>query len=158
MKTPTPKLVYSLLDEIRASTRMPLSEERRSYQVGEMRRGLEELRMAPHPRRYAWHCCSDALNLLETLIGMGEVADEDGLLTDALTALADAAKRHLDGKSLRMTGPGLQAVEYMLEDYAKVIEVLPARTVIRAHRLTEMRIYAIRANKAQAHDVRIVAL
>ena len=97
--------------------------------------------------------CSDAVNLLETLVLQGEIEDSQGLLPDAIAALAEAGERSLNGQPLRLSGPGIQAVRGVLEDYAEVIAVLPARTMIRCHRLTERRIRGILESRKQSHDI-----
>jgi len=76
---------------------------------------------------------------------------------DAITALAEAGKRHTQGKPLRLSGAGIQAVRAVLEDYASAIDVLPARTMIRAHRLTERRLIGIMAGRKMPHDVEIIS-
>lgn len=50
-----------------------------------------------------------------------------------------------------------RAVRDVLEDYAMVLETLPARSMVRCHRLTEQRIAEILAGKRQPHDVEVAA-
>ena len=52
----------------------------------------------------------------------------------------------------------IQAVRAVLRDYAELIEVLPARTMVRCHRLTEKRILNILQGKLRPHDVEITRL
>ena len=101
---------------------------------------------------------SDAVNMLETLVVEMKVCDDDsGLLADAVRALAVAGQRHKrEGKPIRLDGPGIQAVRSILANYAELLEVLPARTMYRCHRLTEQRIHAILDGRKQPHDVEIV--
>lgn len=120
--------------------------------------GLAQLEKGDAPGKEDWAVCSDAVNLLETLVKQGEVEDNQGLLLDAITALAQAGQRHKAGQALRLSGAGMQAVRAVLEDYAAVISVLPARTMIRCHRLTEKRILEIMRGKRQAHDVCVVSV
>jgi hypothetical protein len=48
--------------------------------------------------------------------------------------------RHLQkGMSLRLNGPDIVTLRGVLEDYEMVLENLPARTMIAAHRATEKR-------------------
>jgi hypothetical protein len=46
----------------------------------------------------------------------------------------------------------------VLEDYAGLLEVLPARAVLQAHRATEKRIHAILQGHRQAPDVEVMDL
>ena len=154
---------YSVLDELMASDSQPLPAEKRTYQLMRMRQGLDDLMHAAMPGADSWRVLSDAVNLLETLVLEGEapqrdaagrivgshwrgcdgapveVRDSSGLLLDAITALAHAGDRSLQGKPMRLDGPGLSAVRSVLEDYQAALECLPARTMIRCHRKTAAR-------------------
>jgi uncharacterized protein YyaL (SSP411 family) len=149
---------YGLLDVMRASPTQPLPVEARTRQLTRMYEGLRALETAPQPTPDDWRVCSDAVNLIETLVGMGVVEDASGLLLDAVTALAMAGKRHKAGHALRLDAPGIKAVRSVLEDYAAVIAQLPARTVIQAHRATEKRIHDILRGRNKPHDVTISSL
>lgn len=87
-----------------------------------------------------------------------EITDASGLLNDAVTALAMAGKRHKAGGNIRLDGAGIQAVRGVLADYADILDALPARTMIKAHRETERRIHEILAGKKKPHDVEIMEL
>jgi hypothetical protein len=96
---------------------------------------------------------------METLIlEMKICEDTTGLLMDAVTAMAKAGQRNLAGGAIRLDGLGMQAVRAVLRDYAEVIEVLPARTMVRCHRLTEKRIHDILEGRKRPHDVEITRL
>lgn len=114
---------------------------------------------AASPTTDDWRVVSDAVNLMETLVlEMKVCEDARGLLMDAVTALATAGKRNLAGGAIRLDGAGIQAVRAILEDYAALLNVLPARTMIRCHRLTERRIHELMDGKKKPHDVEIVAV
>ena len=81
--------------------------------------------------------------------------DESGLLLDAITALAMAGRRNLAGAAIRLDGAGIQSVRAILEDYAALLDVLPARTMIRCHRLTEKRLHELMAGKRKPHDIEV---
>jgi uncharacterized protein YyaL (SSP411 family) len=147
---------YTLMHEITASPTEPLPQTWRTNQLTKMWQGLHELETAESPSTDAWRLCSDAVNLMETLIKENVLQDDGNLLMDAITALAEAGKRNLQGKPLRLSGSGMQAVRAILEDYAAAIDVLSARTMIRAHRLTERRLIDIMQGRKMAHDVEII--
>lgn len=150
---------YTLMDELMASDTKPLPEASRMHQLTTMWEGLRFLEIAPEPSTNDWRVCSDAVNLMETLVlEMRLCEDNSGLLMDAVTALALAGKRHRAGGPIRLSGEGIQAVRAVLEDYAQLLQVLPHRTVVRCHRLTERRIREIFAGRAKAHDVEIIDL
>lgn len=153
------KQVYSMLDEMMASPTEPLTQDKRQYQLLRMYEGLRALEIAPEPSTEDWRVVSDAVNLMETLIlEMKICEDASGLLMDAITAMAKAGQRNLAGGAIRLDGPGIQAVRAVLRDYAELIEVLPARTMVRCHRLTEKRILNILQGKLRPHDVEITRL
>ena len=154
-RNPRAKFNFTVIDELMASPTETLPESWRRSQLLAMYEGLSQLETGETPGANDRRAVSDALNLFETLVNMGEVQDSQGLLKDAL---AIAGARHMDGKSLRLSGPGIQAVRALLEDYAEVIGVLSARIMVRAHRLTERRMTEILQGKRQAHDVTVMAL
>lgn len=172
---------YSLIDEMTASPFQPLSPERRRHQLTRMWEGLRAIETAPEPTNDDWRVCSDAVNLMETLLRQGDkraddggevssnwwrncagewvqIHDHDKLLMDAVAAMAAAGIRKLDGGQIRLDAVGIKAVRAVLEDYSELLKVLPARSIIRAHRLTERRIADVLAGKHLPHDVEIVDL
>lgn len=155
----TPAYTYTLVHELLASDTQPMALARRTHQLTRMWQGLAAIEGAQQPTTEDWRLCSDAVNLVETMVVEMQVAtDASGLLQDAITALAAAGRRHRGGMSIRLDGPGITAVRGVLEDYAALIEQLPERTVIRAHRLTERRIHQILAGKRRPHDVEVMDL
>lgn len=150
---------YTMLDEMMASPMEPLATEKRQHQLLRMYQGLASLETSPEPSTEDWRLCSDAVNLMETLVlEMKVCEDTTGLLMDAITALAKAGQRHMAGGPIRLDGAGIQAVRAVLSDYADVLEVLPARTMVRCHRLTEKRIHDILQGRLRPHDVEITRL
>ena len=151
-------VTYTHWDELMASASEPLPQEQRTYQLTRMYQGLHALETAAEPGREDWRVVSDAVNMLETLVVEMQVCeDSSGLLMDAIRGLAVAGQRHKrEGKPIRLDGPGIQAVRAVLASYAELLEVLPARTMYRCHRLTEQRIHAILAGRTRPHDVEIV--
>jgi hypothetical protein len=77
---------------------------------------------------------------------------------DAITALAMAGRRNLAGAAIRLDGAGIQAVRAVLEDYASLLNMLSARTMIRCHRLTEKRLHELLKGKRKPHDVEVTLL
>lgn len=150
---------YTLMDELMASAKNPLPERARLHQLTMMWQGLANIETGEDPNPNDWRLCSDAMNLMETFIREMKICeDTSGLLMDAITALAYAGKRHLEGKPLRLDGAGIHAVRSVLEDYAMMLDMLPHRTVVRCHRLTEKRIGEIHRGKKPPHDVEVMAL
>jgi hypothetical protein len=150
---------YTLLDEMAASPTEPLPLAWKTYQLTRMYEGLAAMEKAPSPTTDDWRVVSDAVNLMETLIETMQVCeDSSGLLMDAITAMAHAGRRNTAGGAIRLDGAGIQAVRAVLEDYAALLDLLPARTMIRCHRLTEKRLHELLDGKRKPHDVEITAI
>ena len=160
MKRPSraPQPTYTMLDEMIASPTEPTLPATRRHQLTRMWEGLRAIETAPEPSTDDWRVCSDAVNLMETLVSMGEVEDGSGLLPDAITALALAGKRHMKGAAIRLDALGIQAVRAILEDYAAVLAQLPARTMVSCHRKTERRLRDILSGKRKPHDIEVIDL
>ena len=136
-----------------------LPADHRRHQLTKMYDGLAALEKSPEPKMTDWQVVSDAVNLMETLtVEMQVCEDTSGLLMDAITALAMAGRRNLAGGAIRLDGAGIQAVRAILEDYAALLDVLPARTMIRCHRLTEQRLHEIFDGKRKPHDVLVTSM
>ena len=150
---------YTILDEMMASPASPLPVAWKTYQLTRMYEGLAAMEKAPRPTTDDWRVVSDAVNLMETLIETMQVCeDSSGLLMDAITAMAHASRRNTAGGAIRLDGAGIQAVRAVLEDYAALLDVLPARTMIRCHRLTEKRLHELLDGRRKPHDVKIIAI
>lgn len=146
-------MTYSLLDEITASPANPMQESKRAHQLTRMWQGLRAIETAKNPEKQDWQVCADAVNLMETLVLMGEITDYNGLIDDGVKALALAGKRSLNGANIRLDALGIQTVRAILEDYSFAIQNIPERTIIRCHRLTEKRMIEILNGKRKEHDI-----
>lgn len=151
---------YTLLDEMMASPSEPMPVASRLHQLTVMWQGLRAIEQEENPTPNDWRVCSDAVNLMETLVLQMKVTEDmQGLLMDAVTALAKAGQRHKKtGSPIRLDAAGIQAMRATLEDYAALLACLPHRTMVRCHRLTEQRIKDILRGKRQSHDVEVMAL
>lgn len=144
---------YSHWDALFASATDPISPEKQQHQLLKMYEGLRSLEQAESPSFHDWVACSDAVNMMETLTELGVCQDSSGLLKDAVEALADAGERYKTHKALRLTGYGIASIRAVLEDYAEALKVLPARTMLQCHRITEARIRDLLDGKGKEHDV-----
>lgn len=150
---------YTLLDECTASPSEPLPVEKRTHQLTRMLQAQAAMETDPHPGTDDWRVLSDAVNITETLVEIGAMVDASGMLADAVAAMARAGHRHrLTGARLRLDAGDIQTMRALLEDYAAALAALPARTMVRAHRLTEKRIREILSGKRRPHDVELVTL
>jgi hypothetical protein len=119
---------YSHWDVLLASPTEPLPLKKRQYQMGLMLKALENCKTKPSVQDIA--ALSTAVDLMETLRDMGHLEDNEKALEDAMIALMH---ENLNDIEVRM-------FEGILEDYQMVMDNLPARTMIAAHRETEKRL------------------
>ena len=149
---------YTQLDVMLASSTEPMPEPKRRHQLTRMWGGLAAIERAAAPSTDDWRVCSDAVNLMESLVAAGWVDDAQGLLADAVQALAQAGRRHLAGHAIRLDAAGIQAVRAVLEDYATALAQIDHRSMLYAHRATEARIWEIQRGRKRPHDVEVMAL
>lgn len=147
---------YTMMDVMMASPDKPMEPARRRHQLTRMWDGLASIETSPAPSTEDWRVCSDAVNLMETMVNMQIVEDANGLIDDAVTALALAGRRHMKNGVIRLDAQGMQAVRAVLEDYASIIEQVSERTLIQVHRNTEKRIREILIGRKQPHDVEVM--
>ena len=138
---------YSMMDVLMASPTEPIAEHKRTHQLTRMFDAMHNLETAESPSEMDWECVNDSVMLMEALKDMKVVDDDLNLLDDAIEALGKAGFRRMEGKKLRLDGEGIQTLRAVLEDYASVLEVLPARTMITAHRKAEQKIKKILTRK-----------
>lgn len=151
---------YTLLHEMQASTTTTMPEAQRISQLTRMWEGMVALETNPSPLEDDWRVCSDAVNLMGTLVECGpwmdcqgqlvDVLDSSGLLKDATKAMAGLIR----APQQQVPPPGsLHCVRMVLIDYAEALGWLSHRSMIRCHRLTAKRIFEIRQGKRELGDV-----
>lgn len=160
-----PKTTYSLMDEIMAPPDRPLPEFKIRHQLSRMYQGLRALETDEKPSMADWDVVSDAVNMLEMLTTANDgrwldcdgdqvqIKDHSGLLPDAISALAQAGRRYFEHGVIRLDAKGIATIRAVLEDYAQLIEIMPARVMIHCHRKVEKRMQDIMRGKAKPHDV-----
>jgi hypothetical protein len=122
------KPTYTHIDVLMASPTEPLPIKKRQYQMDLMRKSLENCKTKPSVHDIA--ALSTAVDLMNTLCDMGFIEDNEKALEDAMVALM---QDNFNDIEVRM-------FEGILEDYQMVMDNLPARTMITAHRATEKRL------------------
>ena len=166
-----PELHYSCTQLVLASRTEPLPGT--ASQLVHMEAALTSIERDPAPSVHSWRLLSDAVNMMETLIKLSPVRvrvlggqldeytikDESGLLPDAVQALAEAGRRHVQQHApIRLSGIGIQAVRAVLADYADLVGQLPAWVLLHCHRETERRLHQIRRGERQDGDIEIVEI
>jgi enamine deaminase RidA (YjgF/YER057c/UK114 family) len=93
-----------------------------------MRKSLDNFKTSPSIRDIA--VLATAVDLMDTLQDMGYLEDAEKSLEDAMTALMQEKFNDIE----------IRLFEGILDDYQMVMDNLPARTMIAAHRVTEKRL------------------
>jgi hypothetical protein len=78
-----------------------------------------------NPTEKHWVELASATNILEALKQQEHIEDKDGLVRDAMDALARARTR----SPIRLDGAGRNSVIIMLDSYVKCCKELPERTI-----------------------------
>ena len=151
------RLTYSVMDAMMASPDHPMKAQRRDYQMMIIRTSLASIERAENPTTDDWKIISQAINMMEMLVEMGFAKDEDGLIKDAIDAMASSAQRYKDKKVMRFSGNEMKVIRGIIDDYQTMIENLDERTMIHCHRKTEMRLQDILNGKKRPTDIRITA-
>jgi len=130
-----------------------------------MYQGLRSMEVADKPSINDWEVVSDAVNMLEMLTSTNggwwldcdgdkvQIKDTSGLLPDAVLAMANAGRRYMEHGVLRLDAQGIATIRAVLEDYAALIQVMPARVMIHCHRRVEKRMQEIMRGQTKPHDV-----
>ena len=119
---------YTHWDVLLASPTEPLPLKKRQYQMDLMRKALENCKTTPSVRDIA--ALATAVDLMDTLSEMGHLEDSQKALEDAMIALMQDNFNDIE----------VRLFEGILEDYQMVMDNLPARIMIAAHRETEKRL------------------
>lgn len=184
-KRQAPKPTYTLMHEVMSSKTEPLPAEKRRHQLSRMYEGLASIELGAQPTPSDWIMCADAVNLLETLVNHSglapyeldlpdkdprqgwwldcngdpvQVLDSSGLLPEASQVMGDTAERAMAGGNIRLSGRGIFVIRSVLEDYSALLDALPARTMVRAHRLTEKRMREILFENRRPAGTKVIEL
>lgn len=118
---------------------------------------LDAMANGQHPGLEEWRDLSDVVNTIETLaLHMGKLIPSEVMpaVTAATEAMAKAGARYREGKTMRLDGPGLQALRDLVHAYGVCLEGLTEMEMAQAQAETQRRVNAIlRAKPSQSHTV-----
>lgn len=121
------------------------------------RSALDMLARHAHPGEAEWRDLADVVNTVETLaVEMNAFADAAPALALVRLVSADmgeAAERFKQGRGMRLTGVGLQALRDLLDVYEECLRTLTAADMGKAARLTSARVLAYRTGRADGRKV-----
>lgn len=152
---------YNLFDEISASDTEPLAPARQAFHLLRINEALRSIERSPDSNYDDWKVMCTVVNMLETLVAMGAMADSEGFIREGQRAIADAGQRRLDhpDRPFRFAGPDIQVVRDLISCYTAAVQQASARMMIRAHRITERRAAeALGINKKAKKRRRAVAV
>jgi len=135
-KNKLPRLSYSLMDELMANAVQPLTEQKQRTYLSRVRRAYDEM-CGEEPSYAAADLCIDVIGMVEALVTLGIAEDGSGLIHDAQVALGYAVRMYPEGPAQPLTPEGAHSVQSVIDDYAEMMAVLPARTMIHCHRNAE---------------------
>jgi len=175
-----PQRTYSRLDEMLASPHHPLSAERRRHQLSRMWQGC--VRSKPSPSRpwttgasaatrsISWKPCSGAArNALTSRVCPAPTGGATAPATGCRSTTARVCWKTRSRPCSTLASSGSKATRSdsmrpaswpcgRCWNYRDLLDALPARTMIRAHRLTEQRVSEINSGRKRPHDVMVVDL
>ena len=144
---------FTLMDEVMASPVQPLPASVTEWRIETVQAALARMALPGAATVGDWSLCCVAGNVLETMLSKGLVADPDGLLQDAFSALRTAAGLLQSATQPAPLAPHDHAlVAGMVEDWASVMREAPARLVVHCLRATDARVSAIESGRLQPHD------
>jgi hypothetical protein len=113
----------------------PLDRAEISRSVTAYHCALDQIKHGKHPGEKEWRDLADMVNMVEVMAtGTHKYLPEKEVMPDvitATTAMAEAAKRWMQGKGLALSGPGLMAVGEVLSFYMQTLEFLTGADIER---------------------------
>jgi hypothetical protein len=164
-RKPQTMQIYSIVDELMASPVNPLHRNQRDHHLGIITRAFEALEKGERPTLQDAGHVADAVNMLDTITGMrfnqtAKDFDTIDFPEETRRAAADAVARCVirgrETGTYRFDAPGLVVVREVIEFYSALIEVIPARVFIKAHRQTVKAVEDALAGKLKSKDANVV--
>jgi len=84
---------------------------------------------------------------------MDAISDASGAIRDGMEVLALAWNRREQGIPNGLDNDDLSKLRFIVNSYMEVIESLPERVIVRAHRMMEKKIHKILNGQRQEGDI-----
>lgn len=120
---------------------------------------LDALARQQHPGEEEWRLVADAINTVETLVDpMGRLLHDEVMpsVDRAIKGMGDAARRFREGKSMRLSADGLEAVRDVIAVYQQCLDGLTGAEMDEARHRTQLRVNALL--KARESTAEVIAL
>ena len=137
--------VYTVMDELMASPVNPLTQRQRDHHLGIITRAFESLQKGEHPTLIDVGYIGDCVNMLDTITGMRfnqkgsdfeQIEFSEDTRYAATQAVARCVIRGRESSTYRFDAPGLTVIREVIDFYTVLIDTIPARVFIKAHRKT----------------------
>lgn len=133
---------------------MPAPKAQRDALMLRFYTALESIAKGSAPSQDDWRDLADACNVLETLVELKLLPIEASApIEKSISALHEAAIRYRQGKAIRLSAQGLQAVRDALAMYEQCLALLTEREMLRAAEVTARRIRDALAGRVRANLV-----
>jgi hypothetical protein len=135
--------VYTVMDELLASPVNPLAQRQIDHHLGIIIQAFESLQRGERPTLNDVMHVGDCVNMLDAITGMrfnekGDQFEQIEFSEDTRREAANAVGRCvIRGREVgiyRFDAPGLVVIREVIEFYTGLIEAIPARVFIKAHR------------------------
>ncbi len=141
-------ITYTHFDELLANPVNPFPVEKQTYFLTRIYEALDAITAEPDIEN--WRTLADVINLLTTLVeDMDVLEDKEKTIQQAKDVIRKAFESN--NRSLSVVDSGI--IHALVESLEEAVQTLPARTVIRAHRLTEKRVQSILNGNRQHGDI-----
>jgi hypothetical protein len=164
-RKPQTMQLYSIVDELMASPVNPLHKNQRDHHLGIIAKSFHALEKGEHPTLQDVGHVADAVNMLDTIVNMrfnqtakdfDEIEFPDETRRASTDAVARCAIRGRETGTYRFDAPGLVVVRELIEFYSDLLDVLPARVFIKAHRKTTTDVADALAGRLKSKDIQVV--
>lgn len=150
----TMRTTYNPFAELMADPINPLPKDKITFHMTKIYEGLDALEQMMYPEVHHWQAVADAANMLDTLSrDMDAISDTSGVIRDGMEVLALAWKRREQGIPNGLDHDDLSKLRFIVNSYMEVMESLPERVMVRAHRVTEKKIHKILNGQRQEGDI-----
>lgn len=159
--------LYSIVDEMMASPVQPLLKIHQDHHMGIINRAFESLEKGACPTLSDAAYIGDVVNMLDTIVNMrfNETAKDFDAIEfpeekrrAAVFAVTCCVTRGRERGVYRFDAAGLTAIREVIEFYSALIEVIPARVFIKAHRQTVKAVEEAKAGRLKSEDIQLVEI
>lgn len=134
---------------------LPAPREDATMLLTKFHMALEMMARGQHPGVEEWRDIADIVNTVETLCVEQKLLPLQVMpwVQLAAHAMANCGMRHHAGRGFRLDGPGMLAIQQVLNFYIDALGALTARDMGAARALTEKRMAAYRSGAPVGVDV-----